>query len=81
MTDLTRNSIFILGRTEYNVVTGENVGYQHFLLFLQCFQKQVFSGLFLKKKRLLGKGLTCYHTIPRFDALKIYKCGKHHEKR
>ena len=25
--------------------------------------------------------LTHYHTMPYFDALKIYNCGKHHEKR
>ena len=25
-------------------------------------------------------GLTHYHTITRFDALKIYSCGKHCEK-
>ena len=26
-------------------------------------------------------GLTHYHTMPHFDTLKIYSCGKHHEKR
>ena len=25
--------------------------------------------------------LTHYHTMPHFDALKIYSCGKHYEKR
>ena len=29
---------FVLGRVE-NVGKGENAGYQHFLLFLQCFPK------------------------------------------
>ena len=27
------------------------------------------------------KGLTHYHTMPHFDTLKIYRCGKHCEKR
>ena len=31
-------------RVENNVEKRENVGYQHFLLFLQCFQKASFSG-------------------------------------
>ena len=34
-----------LGRTENIVGKGENAGYQHFLLFLQSFQKYTFSGL------------------------------------
>ena len=35
---------FVLGRVENTVGKGENAGYQHFLLFLQCFQKASFSG-------------------------------------
>ena len=30
---------------------------------------------------LLKMVLTYYHTMPHFDALKIYSCGKHCEKR
>ena len=30
---------FVLGREENIVGKGENAGYQHFLLFQQCFQK------------------------------------------
>ena len=33
---------FVLGR-ENNVGKGENAGYQHFLLFPQCFQKSSFT--------------------------------------
>ena len=33
-----------MGRVESIVGKGENVGYQHFLLFPQCFQKVSFSG-------------------------------------
>ena len=40
------------------------------LLLPQCFQKPS-----------LPRFLTHYHTIPHFDALKIYSCGKQCEKR
>ena len=33
---------FVFGRIENNVEEGENVGYQHFLLFPQCFSKDLF---------------------------------------
>ena len=36
---------FVLGRLENNVGKGENAGYQHFLLFPQCFPKVSFSRL------------------------------------
>ena len=36
---------FFLGLVENIAGKGENVGYQHFLLFPQCFQKASFSGL------------------------------------
>ena len=36
--------IFDFDRVENIVRTGENAGYQHFLLFPQCFQKASFSG-------------------------------------
>ena len=35
---------FVLGRVENNVGKGENAGFQHFLLFPQCFQKASFLG-------------------------------------
>ena len=35
---------FDLGRIENIVGKGENAGYQHFLLFPQCFQRASFSG-------------------------------------
>ena len=51
------NYDFYLDGVENNVGKGENVGYQHFLLFPQCFQK--FS-LFrvVKKSGLCGNELT-----------------------
>ena len=36
--NVNQKSKFALGREE-NVGNGENAGYQHFLLFPQCFQK------------------------------------------
>ena len=36
---------FVLGREESIVGKGENAGYQHFLLFPQCFQKVSLCGL------------------------------------
>ena len=35
---------FLLGSVENIVEKGENAGKQHFLLFLQCFQKASFLG-------------------------------------
>ena len=34
--------ISVLDRVENNVGNGENTGYQHFLLFPQCFEKASF---------------------------------------
>ena len=36
--------IFVFDRVENTVGKGENAGYQHFLLFPQCFQKAFNSG-------------------------------------
>ena len=38
---------FVLQRVENIVGKGENAGYQHFLLFPQCFQKEFLPGLFI----------------------------------
>ena len=37
--------IFVYDREENIVGKGENAGYQHFLLFPQCFQKASYLGL------------------------------------
>ena len=42
--DVTEKLKFLLGRAENIVRKGENAGYQHFLLFQQCFQKAFFPG-------------------------------------
>ena len=43
--NMIQNQKFVLGRVENIVGKGENAGYQHFLLFPQCFQKASFSRL------------------------------------
>ena len=40
--DLIRKLKFVFKRIENIVGNGENAGYQHFLLFPQCFQKASF---------------------------------------
>ena len=40
----TKLMISLSDREENNVRKGENASYQHFLLFLHCFQKPSFSG-------------------------------------
>ena len=42
--NLTKNFKFVFERVENIVGKGENVGYQHFLLLSQCFQKASFTG-------------------------------------
>ena len=39
---LTQKLKFVLGKVKNIVGKGENAGYQHFLLFPQCFQKAFF---------------------------------------
>ena len=43
--NVTEKLKFVLKMVENIVGKGENAGYQHFLLFLQCFQKATFSRL------------------------------------
>ena len=49
----TKELKFVLGREENILGKGENAGYQHFLLFPQCFQKSSFTEV----SGLCGKGL------------------------
>ena len=42
--NVTKELKFVSGREENIVGKGENAGYQHFLLFPQCFQKGFFQG-------------------------------------
>ena len=42
--NVTEKLKFVEGRIENIVGKGENAGFQHFLLFQQCFQKAIFSG-------------------------------------
>ena len=66
--NVNKNLKFVLGRVENIVGKGENAGYQHFLLFPQCFQKASFSGsLKVYGKKLNLNTLTLYHTIQTFN--------------
>ena len=58
---------FVLGKVENMVGKGENAGFQHFLLFPQCFQKASFLGV-VKNPDCVVKGLTRSHTTTPFDA-------------
>ena len=42
--NVTKIAKFVFDWVEIVVGKGENVAYQHFLLFPQCFQKVTFSG-------------------------------------
>ena len=42
--NVTEKIEFVLGRVENIVGKVENAGYQHFLLFPQCFQKATYTG-------------------------------------
>ena len=53
--NVTKKWIFVLGMLENIVGKGENAGYQHFLLFPQCFQKPSFCRA-VKTRDCLGKG-------------------------
>ena len=53
--DATEKLKFVLERVENIVGKGENAGYQHFLLFPQCFQKTSLSGS-LKNRDCVVKG-------------------------
>ena len=54
--NVAKVAIFVTYKEEGIVRIGVHAGYQHFLLFPQCFQKAYFSGS-LKKSELYGKSL------------------------
>ena len=58
---------FVLGRVENNAGKGENAGYQHFLLFPQCFQKASFSGSL--------KSGSCCKRLNKIDIKDQYLCN------
>ena len=59
---------YVSDSVENIVRKGENAGYQHFLLFPQCFQEVSLLPWFkVKNVRLIA--LTLYHTMTPFDAL------------
>ena len=58
---------------------GEIARYEQFPFSNSVFKRPVSQRR--QKVSLCGNGLTHYHTVPHFNALKIYNCGKHCEKR
>ena len=63
---VTQKLKFVSNRVENIVGKVENAGYEHFLLFTQCFQK----GFYLKSCKnqgLFGKGLILYQPNHGFD--------------
>ena len=64
--NVAKMMIPVFDRLENIVGKGENAGYQHFLLFLHCFQKVSFFGSL--KSGFCGKELTHSHTTTPFDA-------------
>ena len=53
--NLNKKLKLVFGRVENSVGKGENVNYQHFLLFPQCFQSPLCQGHL--ESGLYGKGL------------------------
>ena len=53
--NVTQKLKFSMGRVESIVGKGENAGYQHFLLFRQCFQKASYIG-FVRSRDYVVKG-------------------------
>ena len=58
--NVARVMISVFDRTENIVGKGENVGYQHFLLFLQGFQRASYTGLL--KVEILWERVNLYVT-------------------
>ena len=68
---------FVLGIVENIVGKGENAGYQHFLLFPQCFQNASFPGSL--KVGIVWKRVTCrdiHGTVGECEKLSV--CRLYH---
>ena len=61
--------ISVSDRVENIVGKGENAGYQHFPLFLQCFQKDISWGC--KKLELCGIELRTFLTKENNEAIQL----------
>ena len=69
--------ISVFDRVENIVGKGENAGYQHFLLFLQCFEKASFPYRHVKRyglaspfpKQVQGPYSPCNHSSVRLKIL------------
>ena len=66
-----KNDISVFDTVENIVGKGENAGYQHFLLFPQCFQKACLEGR--QKVSLCGNGLIALNKIQNLLILPLSK--------
>ena len=64
--NVTKEFKFVFGREENNVRKGKNAGYQHFLLFPQCFQMHSYYRV-VKSRNCVAESLTHLHTMTPFD--------------
>ena len=64
--NVARMIIFLFDRAEYTVGKGRNAGYQHFLLFLQCFPKprRYNSGICGKEWRVKPFSYSKFQDLP-----------------
>ena len=72
---MNQKSKFALGRVKNIVGKGENAGYQHFLLFPQCFQQPTYSGLLklgLWGKEFANDKMLDQSNVKDFANVKIY---------
>ena len=64
--------ISVFDRVENIVGKGENAGYQHFILFPQCFSKPSFSGLLKLYGIMLRLLLSCcWRSFTEFRDVKV----------
>ena len=67
--NVTKKLIFVDGSVESIVGKGENAGYQHLLLFPQCFQKAYFSKV-IEIEDCMVKGWACHINQIKFKKKK-----------
>ena len=64
--------IFVFDRVENIVGKGENAGYQHFLLFPQCFQEAFYSGVL--KVGIVWERVKLLHFLRKFQFKTRSRC-------
>ena len=67
--NLAKMMISLFDRVENIVGKGENVGYQHFLLFLQCFPKPSSSGVGKSRDCLVKSKIDLFDSVQKDSVL------------